>query len=318
MGMQHYGRNPQGESESYAAEAGLGAEEYPGEYEGQGAEAEFGTETYVPSESYAAEAGFGAEAYPGEGAYAVQGAEAEFGNASEQSGGYPQESHAYAESNVPSLENPLSEADEAQLAAELMEITSEDELEQFLGKMLRTVARGVGGFLRSPVGRSLGGIVKNVAKAALPVAGGALGTFIAPGMGTALGGRLGSMASNLFEVEAESADREEYEFEVGRRFVRLAATAAGNAALDPRTAASPQALARDAVLSAARRHAPGVARRFRAFAQPAPWYWPAPVPNSVSGGNRAVDGAPSGTQVPGRARSGRWVRQGRKIVLLGV
>ncbi|WP_158827941.1 hypothetical protein [Streptomyces sp. NRRL S-118] len=307
---------------------------------------QYGLAPFGASETYEGDHEFGAGApheYPE--------AEAEFGAEAEEEHWEDlgaAESHALHESLPLSMESPLSEAEEEQLAAELLEIGSEAELEQFLGRMFRNVSRGVRGFLRSPVGRSLGGIVKNVARAALPAVGGALGSMVAPGIGTTIGTRLGTMAGRLFEVEAEGVDQEEYEFEVARRVVRLAATAAGNAALDRRPGA-PQALAGDAVLSAARRYAPGVARRFRSFAQPAPWSWPAPapggavlrapgtgggaahrccgpgaapggVPGGIAGGvpgavPRAVPGAPVPTS---RARSGRWVRQGRKIVLLGI
>ncbi|MEU6114374.1 hypothetical protein ABZ840_07515 [Streptomyces sp. NPDC047117] len=286
----------------------------------------------MPSESDGYETEFAAEMQdPGE--FELQGAEAEFGSASEEWEGL-QEGGEPAESTLPSMESPLGETDEVQLAAELMEVTTEAELEQFLGKLFKNVSRGVGGFLRSPVGRSLGGIFKNVAKAALPIAGRVLGSFVAPGVGTLIGGKLGSMAGNLFEVDTEGADREEQEFEIARRFVRLAATAAGNAALDPRRAA-PQMLARDAALSAARRYAPGLARRFRAFASPAPWYWPAPVPTCSCAHGQAgyspqsagqempvseetgPDGMVADGQATARARSGRWIRQGRKIVILG-
>ncbi|WP_051741687.1 hypothetical protein [Streptomyces xylophagus] len=180
-----------------------------------------------------------------------------------------------------SLESPFSEEEEVQLATELLGVTSEEELEQFLGNWLRAAAKKAGGFLRSPVGQQLGGILKNVAKQALPAIGGAIGTAIGgPGLGTVVGSKAGSWASNLFEVEGEGVDHEEYEFETARRFVALSGAAARNAAFGSRRAA-PRALAQQAVHSAARRYAPGVARRFRAFAVPAPWYWPAPVPAFV-------------------------------------
>ena len=75
------------------------------------------------------------------------------------------------------------------------------------------------------------------------MAGGALGSMIAPGIGTALGSQLGSMASNLFEMELEGMDHEQAEFETARRYVQLAASAAQNAAHRPpgRTATSGRA-----------------------------------------------------------------------------
>ena len=61
------------------------------------------------------------------------------------------------------------------------------------------------------------------------------------------------MAGGLFEVELEAMPAEAAEFEVARRYVNLAASAARNAALArPRQAMSPQTVARAAVASAAR------------------------------------------------------------------
>jgi len=162
---------------------------------------------------------------------------------------------------VGEFESPLSGQQELELATELLEIGSEQELEQFLGKLFKRAGRAVGGFIRSPAGKALGGLLKNVAKKALPVVGGALGSFVAPGIGTAIGSKLGSMASGLFEVEFESMPAEAAEFEVARRFVNLGATAARQAAVArPPRGISPKVVARAALAGAARAQAPGVYR----------------------------------------------------------
>jgi uncharacterized protein (DUF697 family) len=197
------------------------------------------------------------------------------------------------------LESPLHEVQEMELASELLEITNEEELEEFLGKLFRGVTRAVGGVIRSPIGRALGGMLKNVAKQALPVVGGALGSFVAPGVGTAIGSKLGSMAGNMFELELEGMDREQAEFEVARKYVQLAASAARNAALAPPNV-PPQRVAQQAVAAAAQRFAPGLLRTGLPGASPAP----------AGGGYYGATSA--------RPRSGRWVRRGRKIIVLGV
>jgi uncharacterized protein (DUF697 family) len=159
------------------------------------------------------------------------------------------------------MESPLSESEEIELASELLELGNEQELEQFLGNLFKGVSRAVGGFIKSPIGKALGGVLKNVAKKALPVVGGALGSMVAPGIGTALGSKLGSMAGGLFEVELEAMPAEAAEFEVARRYVNLAASAARHAALArPSERVDPQTVARAAVAAAARGHAPGVYR----------------------------------------------------------
>lgn len=253
-------------------------------------------------------------------------------------------------------ESPLSEAQEMELTAELMEISSEAELEEFLGNLFKGVAKGVGGIIRSPVGQALGGALKGVAKAALPAVGGALGSMVAPGIGTAIGGQLGSMASSLFELETAGMTQEQAQFEVARRYVRLASSAARQAAVAPRNV-PPARVVRVALTQAARQHAPGILRGTTAGAggprpqqpgrhpgagMPRPSGRPLgaaayPVGGStvvVPGGNGG-NGAPASqwgepepwasgdggydvyAQTGTRANSGRWVRRGRKIVLLG-
>lgn len=154
----------------------------------------------------------------------------------------------------------LGDAEELELAAELLEISSEEELEEFLGKLVRKVARGAGKFIKSPVGKALGGVLKSVAKTALPMVGSAIGTFVAPGVGTAIGGKLGSMASSLLEAEEyESMDEAEAELEAARRYVRWASGTVRNTARAPRSV-PPRTAVRAAAVSSARRYAPSLLR----------------------------------------------------------
>lgn len=243
---------------------------------------------------------------------------------------------------VGQAEGPLTEMQEMELTSELLEVTNEAELEQFLGGLFKKVASGVGSFMKSGVGKALGGVLKTVAKKALPLAGGALGSLIAPGVGTALGSKLGSMASNLFEVELEGMNEQEAEFEVARRYVRLAASAARNAALAP-PSAPPQAVARAAVVAAARNHAPGLVRgtpyqapggrrrdgypgRRRRPRRPDYGYGYSYgagdnygfEPDEGGNGEPWADNAYGRSSRSGyRPHSGRWVRRGHKIVIIG-
>lgn len=189
-----------------------------------------------------------------------------------------------------SFERPFSEAEEMELAAELLSVASEEELDQFLGKLFKKAWRGikkVGSFV-GKIAKPLGGVLKGVAKAALPVVGGALGSFIPiPGVGTAVGSALGGALSKALEAELGELDQEEQEFEMARRFVRLAGTAARQAALAS-TAADPRQAAEIAVTNAARLQVPNLPAKL----------------------------TPSGAAVS--ARSGRWVRRGNRIAVLGV
>ena len=142
---------------------------------------------------------------------------------------------------------------------ELLSVSSEEELDQFLGKLLKNVGSAVG-----KIARPLSGALKGLAKKALPFVGGALGSFIPiPGVGTAVGSALGSAVSKALEAELAGLELEEQELEMARRFVRIAGTAAGQAA-QAASSRDPQAAVRSAVLSAARRHLPSSMARARA------------------------------------------------------
>jgi hypothetical protein len=204
--------------------------------------------------------------------------------------GYEQESpygEVYGETG---FEGPFSEAEEMELATELLEIGSEAELEQFIGKLISRAGR----FLtRSPFGRAIGGALKSVARVALPAAGAALGSIV-PGVGTAIGGTLASAAGRALGLELEGLSPEDREFEVARRFVRLAGDTAMNAAAAP-PGTPPQVVAQNALAAAAQKHAPGL------------------VPGGFPGG--FPGGRPGGR---GRAARGVWTRRGQTIVLHGV
>jgi uncharacterized protein (DUF697 family) len=190
------------------------------------------------------------------------------------------------------FEGPLDEAEEMELAAELLEITSDEELDMFLGKVIRRVGRGIGKFARSSVGKQLGGVLKGVAKKALPIVGGAVGSLIAPGVGTKIGAKLGSAASNLFELELEGLSPEDQEFEVARRFVRLSAEAAKQAANAP-AGMPPRAAASKAMTIAAQKHAPGLLKKSR---------------NNTQGQQKNRQ----------QKNRGTWQRRGNTIVLQGI
>jgi len=186
-------------------------------------------------------------------------------------------------------ESSFSEDEVEELAANLLEIADEQELDQFIGGLLRKAKRFVGGALQSPLLRPLGGFLKGAIKKALPIAGGALGNLVAPGIGGQIGSRLASGAGSLLGLEFEGLAPEDQEFEVAKRLVQMAGTAVQNAAQTP-AASNPQAAAKSAVIAAARAHVPGLL-------QPQ---------------------APTGTAPGRRPRSGRWYRRGGRIVLVGI
>lgn len=195
---------------------------------------------------------------------------------------------AYGEMDV---ESPFSEAEELELAAELLSVSSEEELDQFIGKFFKRIGRGLkkaGRFIRRRVLPVLGKGLKTVAKAALPIAGKVLGSFIpVPGVGTAIGGAIGTAVSKALELEFSGVSAEGADLEMARRFVRMAATATQQAA-----ASSPEidaeVVVNEALVTAARKHLPYL---------------------RLSQSKRVG--------LAGTMHQGRWIRRGRQIVVLG-
>lgn len=196
-------------------------------------------------------------------------------------------------------EGVFDEVQEMELAAELLEISDEGELDQFLGNLMKKAGAAVRKVVKSPLGKQLGGILKGAAKSALPMVGSALGNMVAPGIGGALGGKAASALGSAFGLELEGLSPQDQEFEVARKFVRFAGEATKNAASSP--SASPQAV-KKAVLDAAQKHAPGLVR----------------VASAGAGGLLNPDAGYQGSGNGDSGQSGRWVRKGRRIILLGV
>lgn len=186
-------------------------------------------------------------------------------------------------------ETVLTEADEIQLASELLGVTSEAELDQFLGSLIKKVGSVAGKIIRSPIGQAVGGVLKGVAKKALPLAGGAIGGYFGGPLGAKIGSGLASAAGSALGLEAEALEQEDREFEGAKQFVRVAADTVKRAAAAP-AAADPRAVAQAAAVAAAKKFAPGLV-----------------------GAAGPIAGA-----VTGRGQAGRWLRRGTKIVLFGV
>ena len=178
----------------------------------------------------------------------------------------------------------FDETMEMELAAELLGVADDEELEEFLGKLARRATSGVRRFARSRVGRALTQRLRGVARQALPGVGQAVGGLFGGPAGAAVGGSAASGLGRMFGLELEGLSPEDQEFEVARSFVRLAGDAAQEAAKAP-DSMNPEAAASQAITIAARRHAPGLVSR-----------------------------RPQGPNV----RSGRWERRGRNIVLRNV
>jgi uncharacterized membrane protein YgcG len=335
-----------GQGEFQGEFAGEYEEEWSGEYgqgeygQGEFAQGEYGQGEYGQGE-------YGQGEYQGE--YG-QG-EYEYGKGEYGQGEWAGE-YEYGQGEFQGeQETVFDEVQEMELAAELLGIHNEEELEQFLGKLIKSAGRAIGGIVRSPIGKALGGALKNVARVALPMAGKVLGNMALPGVGGIIGGKLASAAGGMFGLELEGMSAQDQEFEVARRVVRLAGESVKQATQMP-LAGPPTTIAKDAVLAAAARHAPGLAGRARAkpgrrcrcggqaaAQEPAGEMYrqqprgPRPRPRGGSGGGsrgygggsgygggngsggNGAQGYGGGQGGRGFARSGSWFRRGNTVVL---
>lgn len=196
------------------------------------------------------------------------------------------------ETDAYALESPFTEEQEIDLASELLTLSSDQELDQFFGKLVRRVGGLVRKVARSPVTRALGGALRGVAKKALPTLGGALGTAIGGPAGAALGRAAGGVVGGLLEYDGIGGEQE---FEIARRIIRTAGQAAHRVINAP--PGDPWAIVRSAVSGAVRTHLPALLQRH--FGQ-------------------SGEMGPSGVAPVGmRANAGRWVRRGRSIIVIG-
>src|SRR5262245_28893524 len=124
-------------------------------------------------------------------------------------------------------DSPFSESEEQELAAELLGVNSDHELDQFLGGLLRRAASAVGSVLHSPVGGALGGLVKGAVRKVLPDVGRLFNA--------AEGGPTAQLAAagRLLGLESEGMSAEDQEFNAATQLVRLTGAAAAQASASP-------------------------------------------------------------------------------------
>jgi hypothetical protein len=130
----------------------------------------------------------------------------------------------------------LDEADEMELASELLEVQDEAELDQFIGKWFRKASPFVGKFLRSSAGRALGGKLKSFLRSNLGNLTGLAAqglNAVVPGAGilaAPLAQRAGNALGNALGLEFEGLSNEDQEFEMARAVIRRGGQAMKQAA----------------------------------------------------------------------------------------
>lgn len=195
------------------------------------------------------------------------------------------------------------EDEELALATELLDLESDEELNEFLGSIFKRVAKKVKSVakkIRGRRGRSrkkrlrwrrfgrgmkkLYGMHRKVSKIAIPIVGRILGAKYGGPMGARLGGAAGDMiAKNGLFLEGMSP--EDQQLEIARRYVRASKDAAQQIlTADPRL--SDRTIIKSAI-KRSRRHFPNQWQK-------RPWL---------------------GKQL---RRNGQWYRKGRKIILTGI
>jgi hypothetical protein len=128
--------------------------------------------------------------------------------------------------------SPFSDAEEMELAFELLRVKSDAELEQFLGNLFKKAWRNIKSVAPKIV-KPLGEFLKEVAKRALPFVATAARTFLGgPAVG-AIAGKLGSLVSQALEADVAGMAAADRDLEKSRQFVRLAVKVARAAALAP-------------------------------------------------------------------------------------
>jgi hypothetical protein len=208
-------------------------------------------------------------------------------------------------------EGAMNENMEMELINELLTVSNEQELNQFVGGLIKRAAGAASNFAQSAAGRKVGNFLVNFGQRTLPalaaraggLAGGALanqyakhtgdfinsahfktvGSPIGQQLGTKAGNLIASTAKKVFNLEFEGLNPEDREYEIARSYVQFASEVARRAGATVRRNPSIglSDLSRQVLPQAAQRYAPGL------------------LTNSVAG----------------RRRKGTWIRRGKTIII---
>jgi hypothetical protein len=158
-------------------------------------------------------------------------------------------------------DEPAVDSEEIALAADLLGVRSEAELERVLRRVIGNAGILGARVLRSPMGPTLIGQIKSAVLDLVPLRRSALLVVAAaPTRSTQV-----ARGARVFGLELEGLSPEDKEFALAQQAVRFIDAVARNAGTA--RASSPAAM-RDALRRAACRHAPGLLPRFRARRAP--------------------------------------------------
>jgi hypothetical protein len=199
-------------------------------------------------------------------------------------------------------ESPFNEAEAMELAADVLGVNSEQELDQFLGGLLQRAASAVQKVLGPEDTQALGGLLKGAVRKILPRAGRTISGWLGPAATQQLT-QLAPGAARALGIELEGLSPEDQELAAANQLVQLAGAAAAQAAAQ-RGMAPPVLGAQRALAQAAQTYAPGLLR--------------VASPQAVGGPPYACNCGGGGPCHCHHHAGGRWVRHGGRIVLYGV
>jgi hypothetical protein len=187
----------------------------------------------------------------------------------------------------------LTEAQELALAAEVLEVSNQEELEQFLGDLWDATKTAASDAYNSSVVQAAIPGLKAVGAAVLPRAAGWLADRYAPGTGGIASAGVQTAVDQWLKEELEGLSGEDREFETARRYVRFVNDVFRRVTQVPDRVPAPLA-AQTVVRDAAREHVPGL------------------VPFLVQIRDGRVPSGDLGVEAPA---GGSWTRQGSSIVI---
>lgn len=207
----------------------------------------------------------------------------------------------------------LPEAEQLELAAELLEVRDEHELDQFLGHVICRVGGSLGRGVRPPNGQAIGGVLKGIAGHLLPMASDAIGSLAGGPLGSQIGSAFSSLASSVLGLEAEFEHPEDAELEGAKHFIRIAADTFQKSTEEPADP-DPRVAAQQALMQSVHTLAPALLHGDEG-----------PDAGMYVGHEHHRHHQHHHHHEPHRHRRhqhhhhrGHWVRRGNKIILFGV
>jgi hypothetical protein len=150
----------------------------------------------------------------------------------------------------------FDESQELELAASLLEVVNDEQLDQFLSDLIRKGGAAAGSVTPSDV-KAISDVLKGAIYKMMPIRSMEHGSTMHSSVGAQLGSGLSSLAGQVLGLELEGLSPEDREFEATRQFVRFAGDTVKNAGEDSKRT-NPQEMAHRAAAEAAETYAPGL------------------------------------------------------------